>query len=326
MKPAKPKRLRETVAEHMTADFACFPSGAPLGVVLDPLSRTRPGAVELVCALDDRGAFAGAVPAARLFALERTARLAQAARGDFPFAAPGDDQEHAASAALHHGVDALPVLDAQRHVMGVLPSQALLHILRREHVEDIHRIAGIQRESSRARHAIEDPPLRRVRHRLPWLVAGLAGSGTATAVMASFHERLEANIAIAFFVPAIVYLADAVGTQSEAIAVRGLSLTRKGIAHLIAGELGVGTLIGAALGALALVPVYAGFGDARLALAVGAAIWLASSVAATLGIAFPWLLSRLGVDPAHGAGPVATVVQDILSIVAYFLVLNAFGI
>ena len=61
-----------------------------------------------------------------------------------------------------------------------MPSQALLQVLRREHVEGLHRLAGIKREAARARHAIEDPPLRHARHRLPWLLVGLAGSALAT--------------------------------------------------------------------------------------------------------------------------------------------------
>ena len=318
--------MRETVADYLTP---CFVSAAPeetLEALRSRIAAKRPTDVELVCAVDRSGTYLGALPVRQLFAGAGERRLGEVMRRDAPTARAGDDQEHAASLALHHGMDALPVVDAQRKVIGVVPAQALLHILRREHVEDLHRLAGIQRETSRARHAIEDPPLRRARHRLPWLFVGLVGSGTATFVMATFEERLSANVAIAFFIPAIVYLADAVGTQSEAIAVRGLSLTRKGITHLLAGELWVGTLVGAALGALALAPVYWGFGDARLALAVGAAIWVACTIAAAMGLVFPWLLSRLRLDPAHGSGPVATVVQDILSILAYFLVLRLFGV
>lgn len=276
--------------------------------------------------MGDRGEPLGILPIGSLFAFDPALTLGEVMRRDVPCARLDEDQEHAASLALHHGMEALPVVDAHGRLAGVIPARALLHVLRREHVEDLHRLAGIRRETSRARHAIEDPPLRRFGHRIPWLAAGLAGSAAATAVMAAFEERLAANVAIAFFIPAIVYLADAVGTQSEAIAVRGLSLTRAGITHLLGAELGVGTLIGASLGALALAPVYVAFGDARLALAVGASIWVASSIAATMGLLFPWLLARRGIDPAHGSGPIATVVQDIVSILAYFAVLSAFGV
>lgn len=126
--------------------------------------------------------------------------------------------------------------------------------------------------------------------------------------------------------PALVYLADTIGTQSEAIAVRGLSLTRTGIRHLLVEELRTGMLIGVALGVIAFPPIALVFGDMRLAAAVSTSIFIAGGVAAAIGIGLPWLLARRGIDPAYGSGLVATVIQDILTILVYFTVLHAFGI
>jgi magnesium transporter len=272
------------------------------------------------------GRLCGVVPLQRLFAASAHAPLAKLQEPKFPRVGPRDDQEHAASLALHHGVDALPVVDAEGRPLGVMPSQALLQVLRREHVEDLHVLAGIKRESSQARHAIEDPPIRRVGHRLPWLLAGLAGSALATLAMAGFESTLSRHIAVAFFVPGIVYLADAIGTQTEAVAVRGLSLTRSGIGHLLAGELRTGMLIGASLGVISFVPVYLFVGEAKLAGAVATAIFAAGTAAAGLGMLLPWLIARSGRDPAFGSGPLATVIQDILSLLVYFAVVRAFGL
>jgi magnesium transporter len=244
----------------------------------------------------------------------------------FPTVAATDDQERAASVALHHASDALPVLDGDKYPLGVMPSQALLQVLRREHVEDLHVLAGIQRESAQARHAIEEPPLRRARHRLPWLLAGFLGSMIATGAMAGFESTLNQHVAIAFFVPAIVYLADAIGTQTEAIAVRGLSLTRSGIGHLLGGELRTGMLLGSVLGLLSLPLVWAVFGELRLAAAVATALFAAGSMAATVGLLFPWLLARSRRDPAYGSGPLATIIQDVLSLLVYLAVVKAFGL
>lgn len=326
MKANRGPRHQEIVDAHLVADAARARAGDTAADALARLVRERPASAELVCVVDDGGHLVGALPVSKLFALDAAARIGDAMQALFPRVMAGTDQERAASLALHHGVDALPVVDAEGRLQGVMPSQALLQVLRREHIEDLHRLAGIQREAAQARHAIEDPPLRRARHRLPWLLAGLAGAMLATAVMAGFESTLQAKIAVAFFVPGLVYLADAIGTQSEAIAVRGLSLTRAGIGPLLASELRTGMLIGATLGALAFLPILAVFGDARLAVAVSAAIFSAGSIAAAIGLGLPWLLARLRRDPALGSGPLATVIQDILSIVVYFLVLRAFGI
>jgi magnesium transporter len=193
-----------------------------------------------------------------------------------------------------------------------------MRILRREHVEDIHHLAGITRESDRAREAIEEAPMRRVRHRLPWLLVGLGGSMVATFVVSRFESALAAVPALAFFVPGLVYLADAIGTQSEAVAVRGLSLSHVGLAKLIGGELRTGLLIGLVLALLALPMIWAVFGDLQLAVAVTLALAGASVVASVLGLLLPWLLARMGSDPAYGSGPLATIVQDVLSLLIYF--------
>jgi magnesium transporter len=127
---------------------------------------------------------------------------------------------------------------------------------------------------------------------------------------------------VAFFIPAIVYLADAVGTQSEAVAVRGLSLSGDALTPLLAGELGTGVLIGVTLGLLAYL-VWLAFGSAALAVTVAVALIVASSLATSIGLLLPWAFARLGYDPALGSGPLATVVQDVLSLLIYFLVASA---
>ena len=315
----------EPVVGHLVAAVLRARPEETALAVLARLRSEKPASVELVLVESEDGLLEGAVPIARLIAAG-DAPLAVLIQRDFPRVTPDIDQEHAASLALHHGVDALPVVDKDGRALGVMPAQALMQVLRREHVEDLHVLAGIHREESQARHAIEDPPMRRVRHRLPWLLAGLGGAALATVAMAGFESTLSVHIAVAFFVPGIVYLADAIGTQSEAVAVRGLSLTRTGIRHLLAGELRTGMAIGATLGLIAFLPVWIAFGELRLAAAVAIAIFAAGAMAAALGLLLPWLLARLGGDPAMGSGPLATVIQDILSLLVYLSVVRAFGL
>ena len=315
----------ETVQAHLVPATGRARGDETVAEVFARFESEKPASVELICVTGGDGKLEGALSVAHLFNVDASASLRQVMNAAFPRVGPDDDQESAASLALHHGVDCLPVVDRDGKLLGLMPSQALLQVLRREHVEDLHVLAGIRRETIQARHAIEDPPLRRARHRLPWLLVGLAGAAVATAAMATFHATLERMVAVAFFVPALVYLADAIGTQSEAIAVRGLSLTRAGVAHLLANELRTGMLIGAALGLAAFLPIQAIFG-LRIAGAVSASLFIAGTIASAIGLGLPWLFARQGWDPAYGSGPVATVVQDVLTILVYFSVLHAFGI
>lgn len=313
-----PGQARETSAEHVVAPALVARADDTAGALRARLQREARHDWSLVCVTDAAQRLLGTLGAAELLALPDDARLGSAAHPRPPSVPPGADQERMASVALHHGATAMPVVDDAGRLVGVVGPERLMQILRREHVEDLHRLAGIRRETASARQALEEPPLRRARHRLPWLLVGLLGSIVATAVVAGFESALAAKPALAFFVPGLVYLADAIGTQTEATAVRGLSLSHAGLGRLIGGELRTGALIGGVLALLALPLMWIAFGELRLALAVALALAGASLVASLLGLMLPWLLSRLGTDPAYGSGPVATIIQDVLSLLIYF--------
>jgi magnesium transporter len=297
------------------------PTASPHDTVesaLGALGRHGFDAVDAVYLVDHDRRLVGLVPLAALCGAAPDKRLRELAHMPVAAVLPETDQEHVASRAIAHGLAAMPVVDRAHRLLGVVPAQALLEVLRHEHVEDLHRLAGIRRETVRARTAIEAPPLRRVRDRLPWLLVGLAGSAVATMTMAQFEAALGRQLAIAFFVPALVYLADAIGTQTEAIVVRGLSLSHASLGHLLGGELRTGLLLGATLGGLAFLGTWLVFGDVQLAAAVAAGLIGAAAVATTIGLVFPWALARLGRDPAYGSGPLATIIQDVLTLVIYF--------
>jgi magnesium transporter len=272
----------------------------------------------------DDGRFIGLAAIGDVMSAVETTPLTELARDTRSHFVTADmDREEAASKAIYAGVSVLAVCDADARFIGVLPALALISILRDEHLEDLHHMAGILGKSEAAKAALTAPAHRRAAYRLPWLMLGMAGSALTAATMVLFEAELAAHIAVAFFIPAIVYLADAVGTQSEAVAVRFLSLTDANLGPLVAGELRTGILIGLALGSLAYPLVWLAFGSSVLAATVSIALIVASSVATSIGFVLPWLFAKLGYDPALGAGPLGTVVQDVLSVLIYFLIASA---
>jgi len=231
--------------------------------------------------------------------------------------------EYVASHAIRQNISAVAVTDEKGRFLGIIPPGTIIETLRREHIEDIHKIAGIRKETAIAREAIEEPPVRSARHRLPWLLVGLAGSFISTFLMAGFENMLNTYIALSFFIPGIVYLADAIGTQTETIVIRGLSLSRANISRVLRLEIGTGMLIGLVLGLLSLPVAAFIVHDFRIALVVCASIFAAGTVATSIGLILPWLLHRFKIDPAFGSGPLATIIQDILSITIYLLMAKA---
>jgi len=319
---APPPPTTESAAEHLARRVPLAVPDDTVGAVVGRLHGQALDYAGTVYVTDAERRLIGIVPMARLLSAPAGARVADVALRDFPAAHPDTDQEDAASLAIHYGVAAVPVVDAAGRLLGVVPPQRLLEVLRHEHVEDLHRLAGILHETERARLAIEAPPARRARDRLPWLLVGLAGAMLATLIVAWFEQALQSRVAIAFFVPGLVYLAGAIGTQTELIAVRGLSLSTAPLARQVASELRTGALIGLTLSLLAFAPIWLVFGDLRLAVAVSLALFAASAMATTIGLVLPWLLARLGKDPAYGSGPVATIIQDVLSLLIYFGVVS----
>ncbi|TQV62656.1 MAG: magnesium transporter [Halothiobacillaceae bacterium] len=241
---------------------------------------------------------------------------------DPPIVAPGMDQEMAAWHAVQHEETALAVVDAERRFLGLILGHRLLAILLAEHEEDLARVGGFLKQNSRARQTSEEPVLQRFLHRLPWLLLGLAGAILAARIVGGFERQLHELVLLAFFVPSIVYLADAVGTQTETVVVRGLSLGIP-IRRVIARELLTGLMIGITLALVAWPVIGWLWGDARVAIGVALSIFAASSVASMIAMILPWAFDKLDIDPAFGSGPLATVIQDLLSILIYFAIVTA---
>jgi len=277
--------------------------------------------IELLFVTDADQRLLGVVPLSKLLVATPTMSIAELLNRDITSVTLADPPERVAEVALTHQLPAVPVVDAQGCLLGAVPAHSVFKIMREEHIQDMDRLVGIWRHSDQALSAIEGDPLRRGLDRLPWLIVGTAGCVLATGLMATFESTLKADLAVAFFIPGIVYLADAIGTQSEAIAVRGLSFSSTPIPQLLKGELKTGFYLGIALALVVFPFIWLTF-NASLAFAVSVALICASSVATSIGILLPSLLSRMGKDPAYGSGPVATIVQDLLSLLIYLSVIS----
>lgn len=278
---------------------------------------------DIVYLVDEEGKLLGMVRVSDLLRLSPDAAVGRAMTPIVATVLADEDQEAVAGIAILHELAAVPVVNSHGRFLGIVPPRSLIRILRLEHIEDLQRFTGILNGSEQARNAMESPPMHRACHRLPWLVVGLAGSIFATFLMSMFERTLQERIAVAFFVPGIVYLADAIGTQTEAITVRGLSFSNGSLRTLFFAELATGLIIGLVLGGLAFPLVALCFGDGLLAFAVALSICTAGGFATSIGLLFPWIFSRIGLDPAYGSGPVATIVQDVLSLATYFFTVVA---
>jgi magnesium transporter len=124
-------------------------------------------------------------------------------------------------------------------------------------------------------------------------------------------------VLLAFFLPGVVYMSSAIGTQTQTVVIRAFSVGVT-MRDTLLRELICGFLLAVAIAA-AFVPIaLAGWGEADVAVGVALALLASSLVATLIALSLPWAFQRLGADPAFGSGPLATVLQDIFTIAIYF--------
>lgn len=162
-----------------------------------------------------------------------------------------------------------------------------------------------------------------IKLRFPWLVIGLVGGLLASIIVSRFETSLRENIALAFFIPVIAYMSDAVGTQTETIFIRALTDLRFSILKYVFREFWVGAFIGSVMGVLTGIFAYSLSGTLRVGLVVGFSLFLAMTLATTMACITPLALRYLKKDPAVGSGPFTTALQDVVSLTIYFLVASA---
>ena len=311
----------ETAGEYVATEVPVAALADRVGAVrAGLLGRRFEAAADVVVCEGSR--LVGLVPIEVLLGADPDVPLSDVMDADPPAVAPGDDREVAAWKSVRHGEGSLAVVDEHGAFVGLIPPARLLGILLSEHEQDAARLGGYLHDTAAARLASEERVVRRLWHRLPWLLLGLLGAIAASEFVGAFESDLERNVVLAFFLPSIVYLADAVGTQTETLMVRGLSVGVT-VRHVIRREVITGVLIGVVL-AGAFFPFAAWrWGDTSVATTVSLALLLACSTATAVAMALPWLLHRLGSDPAFASGPLGTVIQDLLSIVVYLLLARA---
>ena len=259
----------------------------------------------------------GLVPVERLLTAEGTEPAGSLMDPDPPLVTYDTNEEAAAHEMVRSGKGCLVVTGPGGGLVGLVFPEQMLGVLLAEHDEDLARLGGYLSSSSQARHAAEEGLWMRLWHRLPWLVVGLLGAMLSALIMGAFESELDANVLIALFVPAIVYMAGAVGVQTQTVLIRAFAVGVR-TREIFLRELATGLLIGLAIGGLFLVFAVIGWGDFQVALAVALALFSSSLASTLVAMVLPTIFARLGADPAFGSGPLATLIQDLFSILVYF--------
>lgn len=309
-----------TAAELMTVNIPRSDKHCAAGDMIAALRDHPWEEVGHIYLVDDQAVLVGQVPIERLLQAKEQTYLAEL-EGSPPIEVlPGDEAETVALRAVERHDADVAVIDNRRRLLGAIPIGRLLALLHDEHVDNFLRMGGVSRMDQPHLSLSVQQTLTAVRARLPWLMVGLGGGFLAGGVASAFESSLRHEVALAFFLPLVVYMADAVGTQTETVLVRRLAYGDITLWDQLTKELAIGASIGAIVAVVAGSGLWLWNGHPTLAIVVGTSLGVTAVVATIMASLLPMGLARLGADPALASGPVATVVQDILSVGIYLMI------
>lgn len=232
------------------------------------------------------------------------------------------DQEEIAQLFRDYDFLAVPVVDFQNHLLGIITVDDILDVMQEEASEDYSMLAGVSDDEKHTDSAFES-----AKKRLPWLIILLFLGMFTASLIARFEETLDQVAVLAIFIPLIAGMAGNSGTQSLAVAVRGIATgdyQKQGKLKMIAREAGTGLITGSVSGLIIALFIYFWQNNIYLGLLVGMSIMGSLIVATLAGALIPILMYRLKIDPAVASGPFITTINDIISIIIYFGMATAF--
>lgn len=242
----------------------------------------------------------------------------------------GTDQEEAANTLHDLDLLAVPVVDREDRLVGIVTYDDVLDILQEETTEDIFDHAGLadtNSEVDRSELLVNGSLWKIWRVRLPILLITLGFGMFSGLIIDEFEQTLESISLVAIFIPLIMAMGGSVGTQSSTVFARGVVLghiqTKKFMGHFMK-EIGVGFSIGCIVGVITGVVATVWLGMPMLGLAVGFSLIATMTVASLLGFLVPFMLIKLNLDQAAGSAPIITSVKDIVGLLIYFVLVSLF--
>lgn len=236
---------------------------------------------------------------------------------DVVFVHTDTDQEEVARIIQKYDFLALPVVDTEQRLVGIITVDDVLDILEQETTEDIYSLSGVQ---SRGDNYFQTNLLTVARKRVVWLFILLI-TNTATAVVIQNQEDvLEKVVVLAAFIPLLIDTGGNVGAQSSTVVIRGLSTNEVSISkaiRVIQREMFAGALLGLMLGLVVTVWAYFLQGNFAVAIAVGISLLAISVLASVSGSGLPFLFLSLGLDPALMSAPFITTAVDVVGVFIY---------
>ena len=268
---------------------------------------------------DDDGRLLGVLSLRELINLPAQASVADHMTTRVVSVHPETDQEHVAREVAQYNFLAIPVVDSERKLLGIITVDDVIDVLIEENSEDLLRFGAVERGS------VDQPyftvPLWRVlRNRFGWLLLLLVADTLTGAVLRQFNTRLAAVVQLSFYIPLLIGTGGNTGAQTVSTIIRGLAVRDIHFSDLwrvLRRELLGGLLLGLALSLVAGTRAWLWDGDLRLSLVIGISIIAICTWANVMGSLIPMLANRLGVDAAVVSAPMISTLVDASGLFIY---------
>lgn len=313
-----------TAGALMATEVVTLPQGITAGEALEVLRRRAPDAetIYYVYVVDAQGRLVGVLSLRDLILADPDRAIDEITNDRVIVVRADEDQEAVARLFDKYGLLALPVVDGERRLLGVITLDDVLDVLEEEAEEDILKLSGVGEDAAR----VEGEELRTDRMmllRLPWLLLAVLIELVGARVIEGFAGALRTLVAIAYFIPVLNSMAGNLGIQTVALVVRGYArgeIAPERLPALLLREVAVAAVIAAASAALVAGVALGWQGVPTLALITGISMALALLIAAAAGVTIPSLLIRAGRDPAVASGPLVTSLLDLSTVTVYLTV------
>ncbi len=278
--------------------------------------------------LDSEQHLLGVVPLRRLMSAQRDQRVRDIMRTDFIAASEELDQEALAKLFSEEHLFAIPITDKEGRMKGIVTADDIVNVVTEEASEDIQKIGGME--------ALEGPYLKArffemVKKRGGWLAALFIGETLTATAMGYFEAEIARAVVLALFIPLIISSGGNSGSQATTLVIRAMAL---GEVHLrdwwrvVRREIAAGLALGCMLGSIGLIRILAWqrvwhlYGDHYLLVALTVAASLIGCVlfGTIAGSMLPFVLRRLGLDPASASAPFVATLVDVTGLIIYFTV------
>ncbi|HIE51925.1 MAG TPA: magnesium transporter [Armatimonadetes bacterium] len=308
----------ETAGGIMATEFIALNRHLTAQEVIDRLRALEPDAEApyYLYVIDEQGRLLGVLSLRQLLVAPPHRRIGEIMSTSVVKVGVHEDQEEVVQLMKKYNLLALPVVDEEGQLVGVVTHDDAMEVLEQEVEEDLYALAGTSEETERERS-----PFLLAARRMQWIVMGLVGELIAGRIIAGYQHRLAAMLSLGFFIPVVMATGGYVASQSFATIIRGLAtgeLRARTLGGGLLRESVVGVLIGLASGLLVGLAAQVWVGEPILGLIVGSSLSLVAVFAAVSGTLVPLIFHWLHKDPALASGPFIQTLNDATGMAIYF--------